>query len=326
MEMSRTMKVETVLRFADSGAILCVRRTFERPPPPQGVSQKQPMGFAHWPGGGGLCVITEERQGAWANAWKLAKPETVHGILTPYVVRCGAGEQTLANIDEEFFFAVLPPELASLASEEEQLQGLAQWVADIKKREQKEFLAQAEELRAALLKGQPPRLPHEDVEIDHHANQQRVVLELLRREWVGVAAALDGAKAAKTETEREDWRRKRFLAYLADYTTLHGTLPDVEQSEEVKLWRDEDYLRLMGEALDAPRGRVDKHDWQLAQGWMEKGYYRMSERELEAAFARDWNYSKPVKGNTLARRANRIGLLTALKKGRPENPNSLPAG
>lgn len=212
MEMSRTIKAETVLRFADSGAIICLRRTFERPPPPEGVSQKQPMGFAHWPGGGGLCVIAEERKGAWANAWKLAKPETVHGILMPYVVQCGAGEQTLANIDEEFFFAGLPPELASLASEDGQLQGLAQWVADIKKREQKEFLVQAEQLRTALLKGQPPRLPHEEFGIDHHANQQRVVLDLLRSEWAGVAAAMDGAKAAKTETERDEWQRKRFLA------------------------------------------------------------------------------------------------------------------
>jgi len=44
----------------------------------------------------------------------------------------------------------------------------------------------------------------------------------------------------------------------------------------------------------------------------------MNEGQLEKAFAQDWGYPKPTKGNTLARRARRIGLLSALKRGRPE--------
>ena len=141
---------------------------------------------------------------------------------------------------------------------------------------------------------------------------------LLRKEWPEVAAAMDGLKTAKTEAEREDWRRKGFLAYIADHTALHGKRPDVELAEAAKLWCDDDYVRTIAKALDAPRGRVDKRDWQLAQGWMEKGYYRMSEAEIETAFARDWNYTKPIKGNTLARRARTIGLQFALKRGAPE--------
>jgi hypothetical protein len=74
----------------------------------------------------------------------------------------------------------------------------------------------------------------------------------------------------------------------------------------------------MHKASDAPRSPVDKRDWQLAQGWLEKGYYLMREAELETAFARDWKYAKPIKGNTLARRARTIGLLFALKRGAPE--------
>ncbi|NBU10650.1 MAG: hypothetical protein EBS84_16790 [Proteobacteria bacterium] len=195
-----------------------------------------------------------------------------------------------------------------------------------KRQQEKEFHTTTEAVEQERLAAQPQRLPHEDPGIDHHANQAEVMQRLLRKEWPGVAAAMDGLKAAKTEAERQEWSRKRFLAYIADHTALHGTPPDVEQTEALKLHRDTDYILTMANALNAPRGRVDKRDWQLAQGWMEKGYYRMSEAELEAAFARDWNYAKPIKGNTLARRAKRIGLLTALKIGRPEKPNTLPPG
>lgn len=329
--MERTVKEDMVFRFTDSQAVFFVRRTLGRPPQPAGVSPKQSIAFGHWPGGSGLTVINELRKGdQWADAWKLkdaAKVDCVgEGIVFPYRVEVGLGENTKANVDEVYYFAVLPPEVACLKTEDEQLLALAKWVAAFEQQQAKEVQDKAAAVERERLAAQPQRLPHEDPGIDHHANQTEVMESLLRKEWPGVAAAMDGLKAAKTEAEREDWRRKKFLAYIADHTALNGTQPDVEQTEAVKLYRDTDYIRAMNKAFDAPRSPVGKRDWQLAQGWMEKGYYRMSEAELEAAFARDWNYAKPIKGNTLARRAKRIGLLTALKMGRPEKPNTLPPG
>lgn len=325
--MDRTVKEDLVLRFPDSLEVFFVRRTLERPPPPAGVSPKQSLGFGHWAGGAGLVVINEMRKGQrWVDAWKLKKAAEVDclgkgvlkGVVFPYVVEMGLGEKIAANIDELYYFAVLPPEVARLKTDDEQLQALAGWVAGYVKQREKEFLARAAANEQKRLAAQPPRLPHEDPGIDHHANQVDVMQSLLRKEWPGVAAAMNELKTAKTEAEREDWQRQKFLAYIADHTALHGKPPDVEHTEAAKLWRDTDYLRAMAKALNAPRGRVDKRDWQLVEGWMEKGYYRMSEAELEVAFARDWNYPKPIKGNTLARRARTIGLRFALKLGAPE--------
>lgn len=50
----------------------------------------------------------------------------------------------------------------------------------------------------------------------------------------------------------------------------------------------------------------------------------MNEAELETAFNREWNPAQ--KGSALRKRAERIGLVSALKRGRPEKPNSLPPG
>jgi hypothetical protein len=44
----------------------------------------------------------------------------------------------------------------------------------------------------------------------------------------------------------------------------------------------------------------------------------MNEAQLEEAFVRDWEYKRRIKGNTLAKRARGIGLLSALKRGRPD--------
>lgn len=324
--MNRTVKSDFLVRFPDSQKVFFVRRTLERPPQPAGISPNQPLGFGHWAGGGGLVVINELRKGRWIDAWKLKNAANVDclgegvlkGVAFPYLVEVGSGEKSSANIDELYYFAVLPQEVACLKTEDEQLLALAKWVAAFEKEQAKEVQAKAAAMERERTAAQPPRLPHEDPGIDHHANQVEVMQSLLRKEWPGVAAAMDGLKVAKTEAERLDWRRKKFLAYIADHTALHGTQPDVEQTEAAKLWRDTDYVLTMANALNAPRGRVDKRDWQLAQGWLEKGYYRMREVELETAFARDWNYTKPIKGNTLARRARTIGLQSALKRGAPE--------
>ena len=71
---------------------------------------------------------------------------------------------------------------------------------------------------------------------------------------------------------------------------------------------------------------MDKRDSRLAYGWITDNYYRMSEAELEAAFNnREWE-GVHQKGGSLRKRAERIGLITALPPGRREKPNLLPPG
>ena len=110
---------------------------------------------------------------------------------------------------------------------------------------------------------------------------------------------------------------------------LYGIIPEVEQAEAARLSRDDYYLRLMSSAINATKEqRVPKTDWQLVNGWIEKNYYRMKDKELGIAFTQDWSYKLGLhKGNTLAKRAREIGLLFARQRGRPEEkPNLLPPG
>ena len=117
------------------------------------------------------------------------------------------------------------------------------------------------------------------------------------------------------------------MEVIADHKVLFGKIPDVRQEEAPEILKDNNFHSLLSKAMNAPLTRVDKRDWELATGWVSKNYYRMDEGELEKAFASDWNYIVGQhKGNTLAKRARNIGLLFALKPGRPEKPNNLPPG
>jgi hypothetical protein len=147
------------------------------------------------------------------------------------------------------------------------------------------------------------------------------MVKLLKKEWPQLFAATENLKLAKNEAERADCQRRVLIAYLADNKSLNGCHSNVRQEEAAKLSRDDDYLRLMNEAMNAPKGRVPKIDWQLLNGWIEKNYYRMNDKALEQAFNRDWKYEPSRKGNTLAKRAHTIGLISALKRGR--KPTSL---
>ncbi len=57
-------------------------------------------------------------------------------------------------------------------------------------------------------------------------------------------------------------------------------------------------------------------DWELILGWIIKGYYKMNEQELAANIKRNIGYVS--KETTIARHARKLGLETALKRGRPE--------
>ena len=339
----------------ETGELACVWLRFARPSSPQGVSKNQIIRAVQWyrgdigtPIGPAILVFDELRRGLWAKVryldpaevlrrWKVMS-EPIQQVLNKLAqgkkvfcqVLVGSGEYIAENVDEVFWFAYLPPEVATLQSEADRTKCVANVVLDLVERRHQEELEklkmQGNARHEAELKKFPTRLPHEPQDFDHYKNRADVLWQLLRKGWPQFFEAHDRMNLAKTELERIESQKRIWLAYIADHKAIYGNFPDVKEDEAAELWRNDDFHRLMSDVLNAPRSR-DKRSWQLADGWIDRNYYRMNEAELEEAFARDWNYPTSLhKGNTLAKHARKTGLRFALRPGRPEKPNLLPPG
>jgi len=345
---------------AKPGEYMLVRLKFGDAPASDVVSQKQPPFIAEifrgdgeakmsvgsfvlsgikpkWPWARSQCCGSDDvlrRCNVLSTPILDAVKKLTNGKTTICEVMTGHGEVTLANIEEIFFFAYLPAELASFQNEQDRLKGLSEWVLNRLELEKQQWLekvsAEGQARAVEQLKKFRRRLPHESPEVDHYKNQQEVLKELLRREWPRLCAATDKLKSAvelaKPPSEIATCQKQSWLAYIADHKLLFGNPPTLREDEAVELWRDENYLRLMADVLNSKKGNVDKRDWRLAYGWITNNYYRMSESELETAFNNhEWKGIVQI-GGTLRKRAERMGLITALQPGRRENPNSLPPG
>jgi hypothetical protein len=322
------LKSETVASFSDTGRACFVRLKFEWPTVQSGVSKSHHHYELTWLGGAVRGYTKEAISPATTTrripivATKLDKPEDLHGLQHPYRVDVFEGETKLTDLKERFYFPGLPLEVASLKSEMAQLEWLADCVGDLLQRERQQIRALAEARQNEQVQKFPPCNPAKDYgqpNFDHYANQREVLLKLLRKKWHRLTNATVELKNAKTEQEKSDRQTKIWLAYIADYKSLFRKLPDINEKDFAELrnndkWHDH-YIRLMSDAINnIPQG--DKRDWQLAIGWIGKNYYRMNESELETAFARDWNYKSCLyKGNTLAKRAHRLGLVSYLTPG-----------
>lgn len=339
----------------DTGELSVLWLKFARPPIPQGVSKNQTIqvvqryrGDAGTPMGPEILIIDELRCGLWAKVRCVGPAEVLcrgrvmsepiqkalntlaRGKNVFCQVLVGQGAQTTENVDEVFWFAYLPPEVAVFQNEAERTKCMANFVLDLVERRRREELeklrADGNALHEAQLKEFPARLPHEPHGFDHYKNRADVLYHLLRKDWPQFFKAYDNLNQAKTPLQRLGCQKGIWLAYIADHKAIYGDFPNVKEDEAAVLWRNDDFHRLMSDVLNAPRSH-DKRSWQLANGWIEKNYYRMNEVELEQAFAKDWNYPPHFhKGNTLAKHARKIGLRFALKTGRREKPNSLPPG
>lgn len=340
----------------ETGELAAVWLKFARPSSPQGVSKNQIIRAVQWyrgdigtPIGPAILVFDELRRGLWAKVryldpaevlrrWKvMSEPiqQAMERLARDRKVFCqvlvGSGEFAAENVDEVFWFAMLPLEVAALESEADKTKCVANMVLDLVERRHQEELenlkVEGNARHEAELIKYPARLPHEPQDFDHYKNRADVLWQLLRNDWPRFFEAHDRLTLAKTELERLECQKRVWLAYIADHKAIYGNFPKVKEAEAAELWRDDDYHRLMSDVLNAPRSH-NKRSWQLANGWIEQNYYRMNEAELEDAFARDWNYPPGLhKGNTLTKHAReKLGLRFALKPGRPEKPNLLPPG
>jgi hypothetical protein len=341
--------------------LILVRLKFKPLPAPVGISQTQfafPARFFH--GGSnlphGVYVLTqvELKNNVWVNPACITPADVLrrcNSMAEPiqkfiqkfvankqviYEMRLGFGEITVANIDEVLFYSFESQEMAEMETLREKLEWMANWTHNFIESEKREAQVKTQtEATArveALLKKYPARFPHEPIDFCHYKNRQDVLWELHRREWPQLFRAHENYQRAKTIEEKTKFKRESWLGYIADHKALYGKEPEVRQNEKAGIVFDDGFHRMWHDAMNSKRGSVDKRDWQLANWWIEKNYYRMNEKELEENFNRDWNYHPGHKGNTLARRARDIlgrgktGLVSALKPGRREKPNELPPG
>ena len=312
----RLVREGVLAKRVDTGHVIYARFKFWKPARPSVVSKDSKPVFVMWQGGAALAHVEKLGQ-RWAKAVKPYKPIELFGCPMPYRVEVGVGDDAPENLDEVFYFPGLPTEIASLKSETAKLEWLQkECVADLLEREAKQHEAKAKQLAAEQLKTTPARLPHEDIDVDHYANWRQVVIKLLCKKWPNLSVAMKALGAASTGQAAQ----RVLAAYVADYTTIFGKPPDVKSEDAAELSRDRYYIDLMSKAWTASGSPVDAVLWQLAMGWLAKGYYRMNAKQLEEAFNRDWDYQPGQhKGNTLAKYAREnIGLHFALKLGRPE--------
>lgn len=322
------LKAETIASFADTGNLGFVRRQFEWPVIQSGISkihhhvELTSLGGA-WRGytNKSFSEMTAPHRVS-IQPRKLDVPQILHGIPHPFCVDVFHGEQKITNLKERFYFPGLPIEVAAIKNEASRMEWLANCVGDFLQRENKQFNAMAQ----ARQKEQEQKFPkcnpaksYLQQNFDHHANQREVLLKLLRRKWHRLSRATDKIKNAKTDTEKSDAQTMAWLGFIADHKAIFGKVPDINEKEFAELRNNDKWLvhfsKLMSEAIyETPQG--DKRDWQLASGWIEKNYYRMNAGELEAAFTRDWKYKPGLfKGNSLAKRAQRLGLVSYLTRG-----------
>ena len=314
--------ISTTTRWTLDGGVICIRQKLERPPSDPQISKKQSFGFATWGNSGALTVVTKLTSRQWFTAKRLKKPEMIDGHEMRFRVYVVHGDLTPENLEEIYHFTKWPHQFKALRGETAKLEQLCKCVRDKNLSEQSEAHSTANAQHKEKLAKSPLRLGHEKNAMDHYKNQRDVLTSLLKKQWPHVADALDKHAAAKTESDKVERKTEVWLSFIADYRALTGRHPEVKEQDEV--WRHDYFASVMSEALKATRGGIDKVNWQLTIGWIEKNYYRMGETDLEAAFKRDWDYSRTIKGNTLKQRAKRIGLSSALKMGRPERPSDLP--
>lgn len=323
------MKDGAVARSAATNETLFVRYKLERKKETsQNLSRTDHFGVVSWPGW--ICVAVLPESGlrkirvSGLKIKKLDPPKIINADSFRYQVTVYEGDVEPTEPVQLFYFAKIP---SNIKKDRQIRTWLANFVENFCRKEIQDSQAKSAELERKRLENTPARLPFEANTIDHHQNWRDVGTKLLRKEWICFFQANDRLIEAKTEVEKTHLRVEVWKAYIIDYKALTGKLPQLAEAEKAELLADDKFIHSLNEAMNRPKSSVDIVTWQLFRGWIIKNYYRMNDTALQKAFNKDWNY-KPNqhKGNTLAKRARGLGLLFALKRGRPENSNCLPPG
>lgn len=197
-------------------------------------------------------------------------------------------------------------------------QALANWTEQLRNAERIEIEKQANLRAKENAAANPKRLPHEHSEMDHYQNQREVMLQLLAKTWPKFADAKRGLDLATTEAEKARCRDRVRRAYVADHKKLCGACPDGVTDKEFREWLDdESFAEWWSDAYKKIPNPISRMKWELAHGWIKKGYYGMHLTELEKAFRENTGETN-AQGEALRKCAERLGLLSAVPPGRPE--------
>ena len=159
----------------------------------------------------------------------------------------------------------------------------------------------------------------ESRQVDHHCNRKEMATDLQRKEYPNLYNALDGLSRAKDETERKKWAEKARQGFIVDFKKNTGIQLNAEDATE--LLKDNDFIKMLNEANEKPGKKQNIVAWEIIIYWIKKGYYKMKNQDLAAAVFKATG--EKLKGTTLAKRVGRLGLKTALKRGRPEKKEEL---
>ncbi len=233
--------------------------------------------------------------------FKLKKPQTVHGIKA--TVRAEVWKTlngVRKRLAEEWYATHAPKKFESFAD----------FVDAFIETEKKAICSQLPKNAANNVSTKSIRRGADEKPVDHRVNAKEVTLDLLKREYPNFFKAL--------ESKLSDEEQRK--AFIADLRAIHGNFPDVE--DRAALWYDIGFNHWLNRAMTSPGHKVTRDEWELATGWILRGYYRMTNAELEKAL--NGRTKANLKGDSWRRKAQRMGLVNSLKTGRPESPNQLP--
>jgi hypothetical protein len=96
-----------------------------------------------------------------------------------------------------------------------------------------------------------------------------------------------------------------FKALIIDHTNMYGYPPEFDGPST--FLRDADFVKALYECYSKKASTLDLVNLELVVGWLARGYYKMSDKQLlEAINKRTGSQFKD--GRILAKRADRLGL------------------
>lgn len=236
----------------------------------------------------------------------LEKPQTIHGIEATVRAEVWKSlEGVRKRLTEEWYATRTPKGCESFAH------FVNAYVEAEQTEKENELVAKMASIAPNQVSTKPVRRGEDEKPVDHRANAKEVTLQLMKREYPNFF------KAREAHLSDEEQRK----AYIADLRAIHGISPEVEDC--ASLWSDTGFARWLNRAMTAPGRKVTPAEWALATGWIPRGYYRMTDSELEKAL--NDRTGSNLKGDSWRRKAQRMGLVNARKIGRPENPSQLPS-